>query len=98
MADRPPTSISQKLDSFVRGLPDDALRVRLLQVLMELNGRATVRELANRMSSQAPGDAAQVIIAAAKDGLVVFPEKDSSVVRITDLGERLASRQPRSTY
>ncbi|MBX3569703.1 MAG: hypothetical protein KF914_16695 [Rhizobiaceae bacterium] len=97
MANAPPWAITERLDSLVKGLPDDKVRLRLLELLAESGGRARVAELAKRISADSSGEAARAIIAAAKDGLVQFTE-DNNSVRITELGTKLADRQSKRTY
>jgi hypothetical protein len=92
-----PSGITERLDSLVKGLPDDKVRMRLLGLLAESGGRARVADLAKRISADSSGEAARAIIAAAKDGLVQFTD-DNSSVRITELGTKLADRQSRSAY
>ena len=97
MANSSPQAIADHLDSLVKGLPDDKVRMRLLGLLAEFGGRAQVADLAKRISADSSGEAARAIIAAAKDGLVQFTD-DNNGVRITELGTKLAGRQNRSAY
>jgi Mn-dependent DtxR family transcriptional regulator len=92
-----PRAITERLDSLVKGLPDDKVRMRLLGLLAESGGHAQVADLAKRISGEASGEAARAIIAAAKDGLVQFTN-DNNGVRITELGTKLADRQNKSAY
>jgi Mn-dependent DtxR family transcriptional regulator len=97
MSARPPREVTDNIESLVRGLPDDVVRLRLIQSLADLGGRARVADLAKKISVDSSGEAARAIIAAAKDGLVQFTDENSSV-RITELGTKLADRQSKSAY
>jgi Mn-dependent DtxR family transcriptional regulator len=95
MANTSSSAITERLDSLVKGLPDDKVRMRLLGLLAQSGGYARVADLAKRISADTSGEAARTIIAAAKDGLVQFTDGNSGV-RITELGTKLANRQSKS--
>lgn len=92
-----PREAADKIDSLVKGLPDDVVRLRLIQSLADVGGQAKVADVARKISAESSGEAARAIIAAAKDGLVQFTDENNSV-RITELGTKLADRQGKIAY
>jgi hypothetical protein len=78
------------LESIVGGLPDDIDRIQILKILIRHGDPMPLGMLADSMG-QSSDLIAEILVGAAKDGLVSF-SADSRYVSLTDLGRKIASR------
>jgi Mn-dependent DtxR family transcriptional regulator len=82
------------LGSIVEGLPDDLDRIRILEVLVRHDGPMPLGSLADEIG-QSSDLLAEILVGAAKDGLVSF-SADSRSVSLTELGRKIAGRTARN--
>jgi hypothetical protein len=82
---------SSSLESIVESLPDDVDRIRVLQVLAAQERPMPLGKLANTVN-QSSGYVANVLVEAARDGLLSFSE-DKHFVSLTPLGRRVTRRK-----
>jgi hypothetical protein len=78
------------LESIVQGLPDDIDRIQILKVLLEHGEPMQLGTLADK-AGQSSDVIADILVGAAKDGLVSF-SADRYYVSLTALGRRIAGR------